>query len=309
MPKKTSAHKALKTSHNILVAFILNLSFAFYEFIGGTLTGSIAIISDAIHDLGDALSIGIAYFLERKSHKQPDQRHTYGYLRYSLLGALITTAILLAGSILVIINAIERLFQPQPINYQGMIWLAIIGTIVNFIAAYITRHGDSLNQKSVNLHMLEDVLGWIVVLIGAIVMNFTDFSFIDSLLSIGVALFIFRSAFINCCEVLNILLENTPHDISPERLRTELLKLSGVEEIHHLHLWSMDGYNNYATLHVVTTSPSSTLKSTIKATLKAQKINHATIEFESPNEACTETECKIESPSTSTHNHHHRNHR
>ena len=162
----------MKTEKNILIAFLLNLLFSIIEMIGGIFTNSIAIISDSIHDFGDALTIGISYFLERKSKKKPDELHTYGYIRYSVLGSIITTAILLSGSIFVIYNAIIRLINPVDIKYNGMIILAIIGVVTNSIASYVTKEGDSLNQKSVNLHMLEDVLGWVIVLIGAIIMKF-----------------------------------------------------------------------------------------------------------------------------------------
>ena len=168
----------MKTQKNIFIAFILNLGFSILEFFGGLFTGSVAIISDAVHDLGDSLSIGISYFLEKKSKKRPDNVYTNGYLRFSVLGGLITTIILLIGSILVIVNSIRRFFNPIEINYDGMLIFAVIGVIINFIAAIVTKEGDSINQKAVNLHMLEDVLGWIVVLVGAVIMKFTDFVFI-----------------------------------------------------------------------------------------------------------------------------------
>ena len=181
----------MKSERNILIAFILNLLFSVFEFVGGIFTNSVAIISDSIHDIGDAISIGISYFLEKKSKKQPDETYTYGYLRYSVIGSIITTLILLVGSVLVIVNAVNRILNPVQINYNGMIIFAIVGVVINFFAAYFTKDGDSLNQKSVNLHMLEDVLGWAVVLVGAILMCFTDFALIDPILSIGVAVFIF----------------------------------------------------------------------------------------------------------------------
>ena len=161
----------MKTDKNIFVAFFLNISFSIIELFGGLFTNSIAILSDAIHDFVDALSIGISYFLEKKSKKEPDNIYTYGYIRYSILGALITTVILITGSIFVIINALIRLFNPVTINYDGMLILSIIGIIFNLLAAYMTKEGDSLNQKSVNLHMLEDVFGWIVVLIGSLLIK------------------------------------------------------------------------------------------------------------------------------------------
>ena len=200
----------MKTERNILIAFILNLAFSIFEFVGGFFTGSVAIVSDAVHDIGDAASIGVSYFLEKKSKQKPDEHYTYGYTRYSVIGSVITTLILLVGSVLVVYNAVVRIFNPTPINYDGMIVFAIIGAAVNILAAFVTREGDSLNQKAVNLHMLEDVLGWIVVLVGAVIMRFTDISIIDPLMSIGVAVFIFINAIRNLKEAVDLFLEKTP---------------------------------------------------------------------------------------------------
>ena len=168
----------MKSEKKILIAFILNSTFSIFEFFGGLFTGSVAILSDAVHDIGDAVSIGLSYFLEKKSRKEPDEVYTYGYARFSVLGSLITTLILVTGSIFVIINAIRKFLNPSQINYDGMIAFALIGVAVNFLAAYFTHGGKSLNQKAVNLHMLEDVLGWIVVLVGAIIMKITDFALV-----------------------------------------------------------------------------------------------------------------------------------
>lgn len=297
--------KSPKSERNILIAFLLNLSFSIYEFIGGSLAGSVAIVSDAIHDIGDAISIGLSYFLERKSKRRPDQTHTYGYLRYSVLGSLITTLILLLGSIFVIINAISRFIHPVSIHYDGMIVLAIIGVVINFLAAYFTREGNSLNQKSVNLHMLEDVLGWVVVLIGAIVMRFTNFSYIDPILSIVVAGFIFWQALANFQNTLNIFLEKSPNNISANELKEHLLKFKGVQNIHHLHVWSMDGFHNYATLHVIAKGNPVEIKSFIRNELAEHGIDHCTIELEDPSEHCTNVYCKIRPIKAAPRNHHH----
>ncbi len=293
-----------KSERNILIAFLLNLSFSVYEFVGGSLTGSVAIVSDAIHDIGDAMSIGVSYFLERKSKKQPNEKYSYGYQRFSVLGSLITTVILLIGSIFVIYSAIRRIINPVEIHYDGMIILAIIGLVVNFLAAWFTRDGNSLNQKSVNLHMLEDVLGWAVVLIGAIVMRFTDFSIIDPILSIGVAVFIFKSALNNFLSTMDVFLEKTPRDISLSELEKHLLKIPNVQGVHHMHVWSMDGYQNYATLHVVSTGDAQKIKQSVRAELAKYNIAHTTIEIESPTEICAEQHCEPKVSST-THAHHH----
>ena len=167
----------MKAEKKIFVAFILNLMFSIFEFIGGIFTGSVAIISDAVHDLGDAASIGVAFFLEKKSKKQPDEKYTYGYSRYSVVGSLFTTLILLLGSILVVYNSVLRIITPNEVYYDGMIIFAVIGISVNLTAALVTRNGASLNQKAVNLHILEDVLGWVVVLVGVFSRKTSSVSF------------------------------------------------------------------------------------------------------------------------------------
>jgi len=203
----------MKTERNILIAFILNLSFSVFEFVGGIITGSVAIMSDAVHDIGDAASIGVSYLLEKKGEK------------YSLIGAFITTLTLLIGSIVTICNAIGRLMDPAKINYDGMIVFAIVGVGVNLCAAFVTREGDSLNQKAVNLHMLEDVLGWIVVLIGAIVMRFTDFALLDPIMSIGVSAFILINAIRNLKEII----------MHPEHSHNHHGHHHGHHHSHHCH--------------------------------------------------------------------------
>ena len=295
----------MKTEKNILIAFILNLVFSIFEFVGGIFTGSVAIVSDAIHDIGDAASIGISYFLKKKSKQKPDSKYTYGYVRYSVIGSVITTLILLFGSASVIFNAVHKIFNPTEINYNGMIIFAVVGAVVNFGAAYITREGDSLNQKAVNLHMLEDVLGWIVVLIGAVVMRFTDFAIIDPIMSIGVALFILINATKNLKEVLDLFLEKTPSGIDVEEIKEHICSIDGVLDAHHIHIWSMDGQSNFATMHIVTNSDAHKIKELIREELSEHGIVHATLELEAEGEHCHEKNCDIKINSNSGHHHHH----
>lgn len=298
----------MKTEKNILIAFILNLSFSIFEFIGGIFTGSVAILSDSVHDIGDAVSIGISYFLEKKSKKQPDKTYTYGYARFSVMGSVITTLILLFGSCAVIYNAVIRIFNPVEINYNGMIVFAVIGAVVNFLAAYFTKDGDSLNQKAVNLHMLEDVLGWLVVLIGAVVMRFTDISIIDPILSIGVAVFIFINAIKNLKEVLDLFLEKIPQNINVDEIKEHILHIDGVKGVHHIHIRSIDGHHNYATMHIVTDGDSHKIKDKVREELSEHGIIHATLELESENEHCHEEDCHIHFEHSSGHHHHHHHH-
>ncbi len=295
----------MKTEKNIRNAFLLNLCFSIFEFIGGALTGSIAIISDAVHDLGDAASIGFSYFLERKSKKQPDESYTYGYVRYSVIGSVITTLILLFGSVMVMYNAVLRMLNPVEIHYDGMILLAIMGVIVNFAAAWFTREGDSLNQKAVNLHMMEDVLGWAVVLIGAIFMRFTDMRIIDPLLSIAVALYILCHAIQNLKTALDLFLEKTPKGIELSHMKEHLLAIEGVEDVHHIHIWSIDGIHNYATMHIVSETEPFQVKQAVRETLQKHGIGHVTLELENSDEDCAAQHCQVDFACKGHHHHHH----
>ena len=295
----------MKSQKRILIAFILNLTFAVFEFIGGALTGSVAIISDSVHDLGDSVSIGISYFLEKISKKEPDDKYTYGYLKYSVLGSLIMTIILIVGSIFVIINAIERLIKPVPINYNGMLIFAVVGIVVNLIAAISTHKGESLNQKAVNLHMLEDVLGWVVVLIGAIVMKFTDITYIDPIMSIGVSVFLLINAFKGIKKILDIFFEKAPDGIDVLEIKHHLKEIDGVLDVHHFHLRTIDGFNHIATLHIVSSSDPATVKKAVKEELAEHGVSHTTVEIETPEEECEDLSCH---PNHTEHNHSHSHH-
>lgn len=294
----------MKTEKNILLAFILNLSFSVFEVIGGLFTGSVAILSDALHDFGDSLSIGISFFLEKKSKKRPDERHTYGYAAYSVIGGAITTLILLLGSLLVIAGAIRRLFFPTDINYGGMIIFAVIGTAVNIAAAFFTHGKESLNQRAVSLHMLEDALGWVAVLIGAVIMRFTAISIIDPIVSICIAVFILVNAIRNLKDISDVFLFKTPSGISSVEIGEHLCGIRGILDVHHIHVWT-DGRTNYATMHVVSSGDAHHLKSLIREELSVHGISHVTVEFEAEGEDCTERLCHTNSETPHHHHHHH----
>lgn len=295
----------MRSDKNILIAFVLNLAFSIFEFFGGILIGSIAILSDAVHDLGDAASIGISYFLEKKSKKKPDEAYTYGYVRYSVIGSAITTLILLIGSVMVIYHSILRIVQPTVIHYDSMILFAVVGVCVNLCAAFFTHKGSSLNQKAVNLHMIEDVLGWIVVLIGAVVMRFTDLAIIDPILSIGVSVFILIHAVRNLKEVVDLFLKKTPHGVNVSEIKEHLCEIEGILDVHHIHLWSLDGLSNCATMHIVTNADTHTIKEKVREELREHGIEHVTLELETEGEPCHDPCCIIESKPSSCHHHHH----
>jgi cobalt-zinc-cadmium efflux system protein len=283
----------MKSKGKILIAFLLNLIFSIVEFLGGIFTGSVAITSDALHDFGDAISIGLSFFLEKISGKKPNEKYTFGYARYSVLGGLITTLVLLASSGIVIYKSIQRIISPVSINYNLMIVIAIVGFFVNLFATFFTHGGKSINQKAVNLHMLEDVLGWLVVLIGAVVMKFTNLHVIDPILSICVAVFIIVNCVKNLIQISNIFLIKTPKDINLADIKAEILKIDGVIDLHHLHVWTLDGEINLLSLHLVVKEYNSHIKNKVKEEMYEHGICHTTIEMEEVSENCKEKSCNI----------------
>ena len=277
----------------IWTAFFLNLGFAIIEWIGGFWTNSIAIISDAIHDLGDSLAIWLAYIFEKISKKKANEKYTYWYARFSILGALITVLILIIGSFFILKNAIHRFSEPSEINSVWMLILAVLWLGINGFAARKTAKWEWLNERAITLHLLEDVLGRAAVLVWAVLIYFFHRNFIDPLLSIWICVFIL----INACKllksVIDIFLEKTPEWISHDEVLKEIKKLDGILDIHHIHLWTLDGDRNYITIHALideklTVPQIIALKKTIKDALKKQNIFHCVIEFEWEDENCEE---------------------
>ena len=282
---------------NIRSAFFLNLLFAIIEIIGGIITNSVSILSDAIHDFGDSLSIGVSYLLEKKSKKGADEKHSYGYLRYSLIGAFITSFILTIGSIFIIIHASDRLFNPQEVNHDFMIIFAVVGVLINGYAAFKTSKGKKINEKNINLHMLEDALGWVAVLIGSICIKLFGWIIIDPILSIFIAMFILLHVIKNVKEIFDIFMDKIPNDISVDSVRKKILdNFNSVKDIHHIHIWSLDGINNCMTCHLKLNIELSNddiiiLKNEIKDFLNNINIQHVTLEIEFKDEKCIDKKC------------------
>src|SRR5690606_7150914 len=239
------------SSRNIAVAFFLNTGFALLEIVGGLYTNSMAILSDAVHDLGDSLSLGFAWYFERKSRKERDEHYTYGYRRFSLLGAFINAVILLVSSIFIIRESVMRLFVPEQPDAKGMAVLALFGVAVNGYALFRLRKGSSINERVVALHFIEDVLGWVAVLIGSIVMMFANVPVLDPILSLLIAGYILYNVFRNMRETFNILMQRKPDRIDESEIRKMILAVPGVKDLHDVRFWTMDGQYNVMTLHVV----------------------------------------------------------
>lgn len=284
-------------SGRIGVAFFLNFFFTIIEFIGGWLTNSTAIMADAVHDLGDTLSIGLGWFLSKMSDKGADHHFSYGYRRLSLLGALVNGAVLVAGSIWVLFEAVPRLASPEMPHAQGMFGLAILGVVVNGYAAYRLSDGKTLNERVLNWHLMEDVLGWVAVLVVSIVLMFVDWPILDPLLSIAFTLFILINVMRTLKETVKLFLQATPDQNLREQIYQQLLAVNRVAEIHHFHLWSLDGENHVLTAHLVLTQPldnglQAAVKSDVAEGLEKYQLAHTTIEFEQPEECCRDSHLK-----------------
>jgi cobalt-zinc-cadmium efflux system protein len=280
------------STKNIKVAFWLNLSFSIIEFIGGIFTNSVAIISDALHDLGDSFSLLLAWYFQKVSLRKRDTKYSYGYKRFALIGALINSAILLVGSAFILFESIQRLASPQQPDAKGMLLLAIAGIIINGLAVFRLKKGHSINEKVVSLHLLEDVLGWVAVLIGSVIMMLVDAPIIDPILSIGIALFILFNIYKNIRSSLIVFLQGTPENIDAQKIKEAIKTTAHVIDLHDFHTWTMDGEYNILTVHVVIDSTIASLKETqlfrsqLKEKLYQLNIHHATIEIEYSDSPC-----------------------
>ena len=231
----------MKAKYTVWIAFFLNLSYAIVEFIAGGIFGSSAVLADSVHDLGDAIAIGISAFLETISNREEDRQYTLGYKRFSLLGALVTVVILITGSILVILENITKLFNPQPVNDEGILWLGIIAVSINLLASLVVRKGKTKNESILSLHFLEDTLGWLAVILMAIILRFTDWYILDPLLSLVISIFILTKAIPRFWSALKIFLDAVPEGVETGDLEKELEALTNVKSVNQLSIWSMDG--------------------------------------------------------------------
>ncbi|WP_229239629.1 cation diffusion facilitator family transporter [Echinicola soli] len=291
MKHPMSHHHHHHGHQNIKLAFFLNLGFTILEFFGGLYVNSIAIISDALHDLGDSLSLGLSWYLANKSNKKATNTFTFGYKRFSLLGALSNGLILFAGSLFIIKEAVTRIIYPEPSDAQGMMIFAIIGVLVNGFAAYRLSHGKTLNEKVISWHLIEDVLGWAAVLVASIIMLFVDTPYIDPVLSLLITLYILWNVVKRLKETLMIFLQASPSEINEKEINEKLLQLPHVQSLHHVHIWSLDGEKHVFTAHIKLKEVQGfgdvlTLKKALKKLLKAYPFSHHTIEIELPEEEC-----------------------
>ena len=272
----------MKAKYTVWVAFFLNLSYAIVEFIAGGIFGSSAVLADSVHDLGDAIAIGLSAFLETISNREEDSRYTLGYKRFSLLGALVTAVILMTGSVLVILENLTKLFHPKPVNDEGILWLGIIAVSINLLASLVVRKGKTKNESILSLHFLEDTLGWIAVILMAIILRFTDWYILDPLLSLVISFFILSKAIPRFWSTLKIFLDAVPEGVDIKQVKSRLEQLDYVASVNQLNLWTMDGLEKNAIIHVCLKKVEhmEVCKEAIRAMLKDYGFQNITIEVD-----------------------------
>ena len=300
----------MKTKHTVWLAFFLNLSYAIIEFIAGGIFGSSAVLADSVHDLGDAIAIGISAFLEAISNREEDSHYTLGYKRFSLLGALVTAVILMTGSVLVILGNITKLFHPQPVNDEGILWLGIIAVSINVLASLVVRKGKTKNESILSLHFLEDTLGWVAVILMAIVLRFTDWYILDPLLSLVISFFILSKAIPRFWSTLKIFLDAVPEGVDIKQVKSDLEQLDHVASINQLNLWTMDGLEKNAIVHVCLKKMEhmEVCKEAIRAMLKDYGFQNITIEVDADletHQAHKRIMEELEASQSHGHDHHH----
>lgn len=276
---------------SIRLAFLLNLAFTIAEFLGGWWTNSVAITADALHDLGDSVSLGLAWVLERVAGREASARFSYGYRRFSLLGALLNTVVLLVGSLLVLSEAVPRMLRPEHTDAEGMLAFALVGVAVNGAAVFKLRGTDSLNARVVAWHLLEDVLGWVAVLIVSVVLLFKDIPILDPLLSVLITLYVLYNVAGNLKTTLSLFLQAVPEGVDARRVEADLRAIEGVRSVHHLHIWSLDGEDHVLSAHLVVEPEvdrqhNRRIRAQARAVAGALATAHATIELEPAGEAC-----------------------
>jgi cobalt-zinc-cadmium efflux system protein len=286
-------HSPLK---NITAAFFLNLFFTIFEIVGGFWTGSVAILADAIHDLGDTISLGLAFYLEKLSGRKRDAHYSYGYRRFSLLSAAISGMVIFAGSLLILWESIPRFWNPSPVHELGMVGFAVVGVIMNGWAALKLAKGESHNEKMLTWHMLEDAIGWVVVLLGALVIHWKGYTWLDPLMAVGLSLWVAWNVLRNLRKTMEVLLQRTPRSFDEAAFGSYVRGLPGVQSLHDLHVWSLDGRKHVLSLHLVLESEAMQRKADIKVEIQkfVERFGsfHTTIETEEIGESCHEN-CDI----------------
>lgn len=282
-------HNHNQSQNNIKIAFLLNLAFTILEIAGGLWTNSMAILSDALHDLGDSFALGLAWYLQKYSKKTSDQKFSYGYARFSLLGALMNSLLLVGGSVFILTQSVPRIFKPEEVNPGGMIIFAVLGIAVNGLAVVRLRKGTSFNERIVSWHLLEDVLGWAAIFVTGIVLLFIDIPVLDPILSVLITIYVLFNVVKSLKATLNIFLQGVPKDLSISEIEQEIVEKTGVNAAYHTHIWSLDGEKTLFSTHIIVRDEMDRkdiimIKNEIRDLMRGKGIEHVTIEVDFKNE-------------------------
>jgi cobalt-zinc-cadmium efflux system protein len=272
-------------------AFWLNLVFTAVEIIGGLWTNSLAIISDALHDLGDSFSLGLSWYLDKYAEKGRDEMYSYGYRRFSLLGALVSTIVLVIGSIFVLSEAVPRLLHPQHPKAKGMILFAVLGIAINGLAVLRVRKGRTMSTRVVMWHLVEDVLGWGAVLFVGAVLTLRDVPILDPILSMVITMFVLFNVMRNLKRTMGLFLQAVPGGIVVTEIEEKLLAIDKVKSVHHTHAWSLDGVHNVLTTHLVVDDNATKedvlkIRNQVRSLIDTMDFEHTTVEIGYENEYC-----------------------
>lgn len=282
---------------SLVAGILLNLIFVVIEFVFGFISDSLALISDAGHNLSDVASLALAWIAFRLLKVRPSDKFTYGFRKASILISLLNAVILLIAVGSIGFEAVQRFMNPQPVHTTLVIYVAAAGILINFVSAlfFFRDRNKDLNLKGAYLHLMVDALVSVGVVVGGFVMMYTGWLWVDPLISIIIMFVILASTWGLLRDSLKLSLDAVPTDINIEAIRKAAMKISGIKDIHHIHVWAMSTAENALTAHVVVSDSisrkeASGIKSKLKHELEHMGIQHATLETESEGD-CDE-ECK-----------------
>ncbi|VYT69334.1 cation diffusion facilitator family transporter [Clostridium tertium] len=266
---------------NVTLAFLLNLGFSIIELFGGIITGSTAILSDAVHDFGDSLSLALSFIFEKVGNKESNEKYTYGYKRISLIGALINIVVLSVGTVFVFTEAVRALLNPTYVKAEGMLLLAIIGIVINGVSVFRMKGSKKILDKTVMMHLMEDLLGWIAVLVVSIVIYFTSWYILDPILSLAISVIIGRNIYNNLRDAIMIIMQRVPDEELYNNIKNNLISMEEIDSIEKINMWTIDGEVHIltASIKAVNDANKSNLLEKIKDMLLSKDIKESTIEI------------------------------
>ena len=244
-------HHHKKAGENLAFVFFMNLAFNIIVIIGAIATNSMAILADFIHDASDTISIAIAWILEKVSQKDSSDNYSYGYQRFSILGAVIISVFVIFMAFVILSEAIPRLFAPEGVDASGMLLVAIVGLVFKFLSVYRLHGGETFNEKAIFFHQLGDIFEWLTILVLSIILILgVDVPYLDALVSIGIAFWLIFNLGRNLYKSLEVLLQKTPDNFDVNEFKQSIEAIDGVNEIDDFHIWSLDGIDSVMTLKV-----------------------------------------------------------